>query len=461
MIPMVKITGSMVDSLFVYIAILGILIVIGTIIRLKVPILKKYHIPASLIAGVIGLILGPYFFNIIPKEITSCWSVLSGRLIVIIFAPMLMGASHLKDKKMVKTAMGATCYSYACCALQYGIPLLLDLVLLIPLFHVSPLFASIGEEGWMGGHGTAGGMALVFEELNWADGQSLSITSATIGLFFGIISGMIIINLGARKGWTTFIHNETSLQGAKEEMYKPDDRPDAAKATIKNDVLDTFAFHFSLICIAMFIGWLMTKALKVNFGISVSWFVTTMFGGLIVRQVLNKTSWKDSLDPATFSRIEGVCLEFLVAGAVSSVNVSVVVSYALPLLIQQGALMLLMLFFGLIYCRHLFPDYWLENSLLSYGTFCGVFATGMLLLKTCDPDLKSNAMQIYALRTPFTQWAVGGGIITGMMPYWIAQYGTATMCAICLGVGVIALIIPRLIGCWYPVTDKAIANHGN
>lgn len=430
---------------------MGILIIAGTIIRLKVPILKKYHIPASLIAGVIGLILGPYFLNIIPKEITSCWSALSGRLIVIIFAPMLMGASHLKDKKMVKTAIGATCYSYASCAFQYGIPLLLNLLILIPLFNVNPLFACIGEEGWMGGHGTAGGMALVFEELGWADGQSLSITSATVGLFFGIISGMIIINIGARKGWTTFIHNETSLQESENEIYKVDNQPVAAKATIKNDVIDTFAFHFSLICIAMIIGWVLTKSLKFYFGISVSWFVTTMFGGLFVKLVLNRTSWKDSLDSSTFSRIEGVCLEFLVAGAVSSVNVSVVVSYALPLLIQQVALMLIMLFFGLIYCRHLFPEYWLENSLLSYGTFCGVFATGMLLLKTCDPDLKSNAMQIYALRTPFTQWAVGGGIITGMMPYWVSQYGTAKMCAICLGMGIIAMIIPKMLGCWYPV----------
>lgn len=56
------------------------------------------------------------------------------------------------------------------------------------------------EQGWAGGHGTSGGMGLVFEELNWLDGQSLSVTSATFGLIFGVVGGVIIINVAVKKG---------------------------------------------------------------------------------------------------------------------------------------------------------------------------------------------------------------------------------------------------------------------
>ena len=54
MIPTTEVTGSILDALIVYVAILGILLLVATWLRLKIPILKKYHIPAALIAGVIG-----------------------------------------------------------------------------------------------------------------------------------------------------------------------------------------------------------------------------------------------------------------------------------------------------------------------------------------------------------------------------------------------------------------------
>ena len=90
-IPIMTISGDTIDGLLIYLSILGILILVATILRLKIPLLKKYYIPASLLAGIIGLILGPYFIGVIPTEITSTWSNLSGKLIVLVFAPMLMG----------------------------------------------------------------------------------------------------------------------------------------------------------------------------------------------------------------------------------------------------------------------------------------------------------------------------------------------------------------------------------
>lgn len=115
MIPKGALSGGTIDSLVVYVCILGVLLLLGTAIRLKIPFFKKYHVPASLIAGIIGLILGPYFLGIIPKDIISSWGSLSGRLVAFIFAPMLMFNSVTKGKNAVKKAFGALCYTYCCC----------------------------------------------------------------------------------------------------------------------------------------------------------------------------------------------------------------------------------------------------------------------------------------------------------------------------------------------------------
>lgn len=401
MIPNTEISGSILDALVVYVAILGVLLLAATWVRLKIPLLKKYHIPASLIAGIVGLILGPHFIGLIPSYIMDCWSALSGRLIVFVFAPMMMGSRVVNGKALAKKAAASVCWSWSATCVQYAIPILLSVFLLTPVFGVHPLFATILEQGWAGGHGTSGGMGIVFEELGWLDGQSLSVTSATFGLVFGIVGGVILINIAVKRGWSAFLTSAASLEGEKEELYTSDDKPVDTRTAINNSVIDNLAFHAALICVAVLIGWVLNEALKTYLGFSVSWFVTALFGGLILWQFIKRTSWADAVDPQTFSRIQGISLEFLVAGAVASVNVPVVVEYAVPFLLQQVTMVVVMLFMNLWLARRVFGKYWFENSMVLFGTYTGVAATGLLLLKTCDPDTKSDALEVFAARAPF------------------------------------------------------------
>lgn len=59
MLPIEKITSGTQQSLMLYVSVVGVLLFVATIIRLKVPFLKKAFIPASLIAGFMGLLLEP------------------------------------------------------------------------------------------------------------------------------------------------------------------------------------------------------------------------------------------------------------------------------------------------------------------------------------------------------------------------------------------------------------------
>lgn len=452
MIPTTEVTGATLDALIVYVAMLGILLLVATWLRLKIPFLRQYHIPAALIAGIIGLILGPHFIGVIPTHITACWSALSGRLIVFVFAPMLMGGATSKvDKGMVKKLGGACAFSYALCALQYAVPILLCVFLLTPVFSVDPLFGTIVEQGWAGGHGTSGGMALVFEQLGWLDGQSLSVTSATIGLVYGIVGGVVLINIGIRKGWTAITKTSTSIEGDKTEFYSGNEKPADTYTAVAPGVVDNFAFHAALISVAVLIGWILNRALQTYLHFSVSWFVTALFGGLLLWQVIKKTPAAKAVDQATFARIQGISLEFLVAGAVASVNVPVVVAYAVPLLIQQAIMCVLIWFMITWYARRLFGQFWFENAMVYFGTFTGVAATGLLLLKTCDPKFESDASTIFAARSPFCSWAVGGGILTSMTPVWIVKYGALPVGIAYTMLFLVAVFLPRIFGCWHPV----------
>ena len=452
MIPTTEVGSSIQNPFLFYVSMLGILLVIGTYLRLKIPFLKKYFIPASLIAGIIGLLLGPYFLGLIPKHITSCWSGMSGVLIVIVFAPMLMGKKERSPKELAKKVVSGVCFSYLNCCVQYAIPLLITAAIFVPQ-GVNQLFGCTVEEGWAGGHGTASGMIAVFEELGWAEGQSLAVTTATIGLMFGIFGGIVLINVAVRKGWTACLGNaegSKSIENKEHELYT-ENRPTDTTRSISPMVIDNLAFHAAILSIAVFFGYILNWLLKAYLHFSVSWFVTALFAGFFLQKILNHTKWGDAIDMKVMARLQGLALEFLVAGAVASVNVTVVLDYALPLIITQVILAVVTIFLHTWYARRAFGTYWFENAMLYFGTFTGVAATGMLLLKVVDPEVKSDALDVFAGRAPFCSWAVGGGIITSTAPIWVATYGSAKVGLIFLVASVVIFFIPIITKCWHPV----------
>lgn len=450
MIPLTEISGSSLDALFVYMALLGILLLVASWLRLKVPLFKKYYIPASLIAGVIGLILGPYFLKVIPKEIMSAWSGMSSRLIVLIYAPMLMGKRQKSGGKMIKRASESLVFSYFVFFTQYGIPLVLTALVLVPLFGVDPLFGTIVEQGWSGGHGTAGGMAAVFQELGWKDGVSLSVTSATVGLVFGVLGGIILINIGARRGWTSFLNSSTGLENKNVEVYTDSsEREVDTRRVIHPSVIDNLAFHMALLSVAIFFGWLINRALKIWFNFTMAWFTAAMLAGLLIQLILNRTKWADIVDRPSMSRIQGVSLEFLVAGAVASVNVSVIVEYATPLIIEQVLAAVALVWCCTWVASHVFGEDWFEHSIMLFGAFAGVTATGLLLVKTCDPKMESGAAEVFAARSPLLAWATGGGILTAMTPVWVVRYGALRVGLVYCAAMAIAFAMQFVLRFWH------------
>ena len=296
-------------------------------------------------------------------------------------------------------------------------------------------------------------MIAVFEELGWAEGQSLAVTTATIGLMFGIFGGIVLINIAVRKGWTACLGNDESsksIENKEQEIYTENAPVDTHRA-VSPMVIDNLAFHAAILCIAVFFGYILNWLLKTYLHFSVSWFVTALFAGFFLQKILDHTKWGDAIDMKVMSRLQGLALEFLVAGAVSSVNVTVVLDSALPLILPQLVRAVVMIFLHTWYARRAFGKYWFENSMLFFGTFTGVAATGMLLLKVVDPEVKSDALDVFAGRAPFCAWAVGGGIITSTAPVWVATYGAAKVGLVFLIGAVVLSFLPIVARCWTPV----------
>lgn len=452
MFPTGILDSSGIALLTFYAAVLGVLLLIGIVLRVKIKLFKKIYMPASLIGGIAGLLLSSSVLGILPEEMTSSFAALPGSLIVIVFAPMLLcsdfknsgGIKGMKDLAVPQLIVG--CIGSF---MQVGVPCLLTVILLGPVFSVNELFPSIVEVGWAGGHGTAGGMAEVYENLNWTEGTALALTSATTGLLFGIIGGMVMINHGARKGYLSPKTRTKNLSlESQEDMVSSEKQKAAAYETMNSNVADSFAFHFALIAAAIIIGYVI-KYLLGFFVEGLPLFPMAMLGGFIVNRILNAMGLLKYVDSHTISRIQGISLDILVVAAVSSIKLSAIVDNIIPIIIVSVAAACSMLFYFYWICPRLFKEDWFEQGILHFGVNTGVTAVGFMLLRTVDPEMKTVAGEAYAIQAPFTSPLLGGGLLTAVLPVMIVNYGNLKIGIACMAIVLLLLLIGKVTGCWH------------
>jgi len=444
MLPIVKFTGGTVQNLLLYVSVIGLLLVIATIIRLKVSIFRKAFIPASLLAGIIGLILGPHVLKIIPPEITASLGALPGQMIVIVFACMLLGIKKTNDgATLTHNAISGLAWLWMTSFLQVGVVCLLCAFLFVPMFGVDPMFGSVFEIGFAGGHGTAGGMAQVFKQLGWPDGGDVGKTTATIGLMAGIIGGMIIINYGVRKRYTKILTEPATGNNAK-EVFPEGEREVAAEATISSDVVEPFAFHLGIIGISVLIGYEIVYFFKTAFHYSLPLFPFAMIGGWIINAIVQRTEYRDMFDRKIFQRIQGMALEILVVGAMASISIPIVLAYWMPLLIGSIVVCAMMVFLFFYLSPRIYTDNWFEHGIIRFGAFTGVAAVGYMLLRTTDPKMETDAGTVYALGCPFMSPFIGGGLVTTAYPMMIQKFGALGAGAALIGGALVLFIILRV-----------------
>ncbi|APX33974.1 hypothetical protein BH708_16075 [Brachybacterium sp. P6-10-X1] len=441
------IDGDMLGSLLLAASVLGALLLLGVLLRALVPVFRTFFIPSALLGGLIGLLAGPYALGLVPESINTTWSGIAGVLITIVFAPMLMGEQLPKLNEAAREAAPHVFYSYFSSFAVVAVPALLTFFLFTPLFGTTPIFSTIFEVSWPGGHGTAAGMEGAYTALGWADGSSVALGSATAGLVFGIVAGMVMINIAARKGQLKNYRAGTSK--AASDILPEHEAQVESTGRLQRASLDNLAFHLSLIAIAVLLGYGMKHVVDMVLT-GVPLFPLAMIGGFIVHLVIVRTPAQKLVDKATLNSIAGVALDFLVVSAVASLSLPVLLDnwQALAITLVVMAVMSVAIFSWI--GPRIFGEDWVENSIVNFGAMTGVVSVGLVLLRAADPNFKTGAFRGFALRAPFASPFVGGGLITAMFPIAVATWGNlavgigcAVLCALLIGLAIVTGVWKR------------------
>ncbi len=402
------------------------LLFVGKIVRVNVPFLQRLYLPSSVVGGLVGLVLVSCLGDRIPAEYTAAARKVPGFLINVIFATLFLGAVTPKVRDVFRHAFPQLCVGQLIAWGQYVVGLGLAGFVFATCFGVPPAFGNLLEMGFEGGHGTVGGMVESFQAFHWEDGVALGFTMATAGMVLGIVLGMAMIQWAYRKGHVRqVVAFEDRADFERRGILPPDQRPAAGRQTVMCDSIDSLAWHLAVVGISILVGYGLLRGFqsaevalfpeaKTRVFKGFPLFPLCMVGGVLLQALAHRLKRSLLVDRGQMERISGAALDFLVVAAVATIQLKVVAANWQPLAILVLAGAAWSTWVVLFVAPRVFKDAWFERAIAEFGQATGVTATGLMLLRTVDPENRTPAAMSFGYKQLLHEPFMGGGIWTAL-----------------------------------------------
>ena len=375
-------------------SILSVLLIVGKFLRVRIPILQRLYLPSSVVGGILGLVLLTAFPNAVSGDVVRGMRLMPGFLINVIFATLFLGVALPKMQDFASSVFSQLTLAQIVVWGQYVVGIGLCGFVLMPAFGVHPAFGNLLELGFEGGHGTVGGMSQAFSAKDWSDGIALGYTVATAGMIIGIVLGMALVNWAYRKGLVKTVRPFSARNLAERRgIHLRRRRPSAGQQTVAADSVDSLAWHVAIVGASVLIGWGLWHLVPLR---GFPLFPLCMIGGVILQAVARLARVDLLIDRVQMERISGAALDFLALSAIATIEISVVVANWMPLAIMIVGGIVWTTFATLFFGPRLFKESWFERAIAEFGQATGVTATGLLLLRTVDPEGKTPASASFA-----------------------------------------------------------------
>lgn len=374
-----------------------VLILVGYVLREKIPVFRKLYLPTSVVAGIVGLVLGPQVLGLVT--IPESLSTYAGVLLDLICTAATWGI--IANREKIKSYMDFICLMNCSYWSQLFYGSILGLLLMkiwvdLPVAWGTELIFSFAS-----GHGTAISMGKLYEEMGVYGNVEMGVVMSTIGLMVAMIIGMTVVNFGIRKGWAKYMRKKTDagtfkrVEAAKGAV--PEDKQVPIGITkVHNSSINNLLFQFAMLMALQFVGKILFQFLGqfIDLVNDIPSFAYGIIAALIIYPIFCKLKIEKYVDTETTATISGFCVDLVIVGAIATLNLNFIAKYAVPLLIICAVATILNLIFVFAYSYFTCKDEWFEKACFVYGQSTGVVATGLALLRALDPDGESTLYEV-------------------------------------------------------------------
>ena len=448
--------GQMAGALIV----LGLFLLAGKAIRRNVGVLQALFLPTSVVAGVLGLLLGPQVLGALlgrilgeshflsaglaPGWALDAWSQLPKLLISVVFASLLMGKALPSIGEIWRKSGPQVLLGYTLAFGQYALGFLVVLLVLTPFFGLDEKAGALLEIAFTGGHGTAAGLVATFEQTGFEEGRDLALGLATVGVVMGVVLGTLFINIGVRSKRILVAREETTEAAENFDINQIHRNEQPAFLQQDDAAADPLSLHFALIGVAIAIGWLLKEGLvlfeRFTWGRLmetplmplVPLFPLAMIGGVILQLLLTKLRIDGIINRELINRISGAALDIIIVAAMATISLEVLGSNWVAFLLLSLTAVGWSVFVFWVLTPRMIPDRWFERGLGDMGQSTGMAVTGLLLLRISDPRNRTGAIESFGYKQLLFEPLVGGGLITALSIPLTVQFGPWAMLTVTL-----------------------------
>lgn len=376
---------------------MGVLLIIATVLRSKVHFLQKYLIPANLLAGTIGLIVGTNGFDWI--DLTSeRLGVYVYHLLALLFIALGLRAP--------KKQLGISSVKFGLIFIAvYLIQAIIGLIVAFALFYtfMPELFVGIGflpPLAFGMNPGIAYTIGQNWEQFGFEAGGIVGLTFSAFGFLVAYTVGIMIVRRGIRKGLAAnFAASEELSEDVRTGIIRRPKINKSERITTSPETIESLTFHIGLIGFAYVITFGIVKLFEAGLmwigaenEVSTLWsfhFIIAAILAIGMRKVLDKMRTSKVVDDVTMTRCSNLFMDFMIVASVAAISFVVVLQYWIPLLVISIFVSIGTWAIIWFLTRDAFKDFAFERFAAIFGNMTGTLQSGLVLLRILDPGMKS------------------------------------------------------------------------
>ena len=400
------------DGVWAFMVQMGLLLsflMVGNILRRKIPFFRKCLIPSALLGGTTLLLI-----NIVFKQFFDVAMIDNRIMQVITYHCLAIGfaAMSLKTEKSAHKTNKTQVLEFG--ALQGGTYMLqafTGLAITIILFLltrykdnvISYVCGIILPLGFGQGPGNALSWDINFTNTPaamFAGNGSFGLSLASIGFVVASVFGVIYINVQKKRGNLYVRTGEGIDESAFNYVSGRVEIPD-------NESVDKFTIQAGFVALAYAIafGFMCLLAVLSDFTNSIAWGFNFLWASLaamlikvIVKQ-LHKTELmgREYINNYQMDRISGFAFDVMIVAGVSAIEINDIKNYVVPIIVLSIVGAIITFVYIRAVSKECFKGFEHEFFLMCFGTLTGTASNGMILMKEIDPGLRTPTSSLYIL----------------------------------------------------------------
>lgn len=420
----------------------SIMLCLGMLLRAKIPFLRNMLVPASVIAGVLGIVFMNVtgVFGIDIGTSTGMFTDIVNNLFTVSFISIsLTSTSKEEGNSMKNTLKGAWGLGVVWCFLYALTPLVGAgvVALLGKGVGMDSIYGMLIQFAFCQGPGQSASYGALFEQFGWENASMVAIAFSAVGFVAAFLVGIPMAKIGVKRGIAKHCGkiDDAILKGY---LKKEEQTEVMVKDTTCNSNIETLAFHFAIIglCYVLAVGIANVLSMIPGFlGTSMSgmMFMNGMYAAYIMKFLLKKLKLDFLLENTLQSKITGWTADYLVVCAFMAVSVGIIKDWIVPILVVCVVTTLITAIVCFYFGQRFGGANDFERTLGLYGTCTGTVPSGISLVRIVDPNFQtSTAVELGAcnlvmmLSTPI--YIILLALAAGSIGMPIALSGLAVCC---------------------------------